>query len=350
MTWLLYGANGYTGALVAEEAARRGERPVLAGRREEAIRPLAERLGLAWRTFALDDPARIAEELRAAGARAVLLCAGPFSATSAPVVEACLRAGAHYLDITGEIAVLEACHARDAEARRAGVVVMPGVGFDVVPSDCLAASLKEALPDATHLELAFAATGAPSAGTTKTAVEGAGKGGAIRRDGRIVRVPHAWRTATVPFPGGSRLAVTIPWGDVSTAWYSTRIPNIEVYLAAPPRMIRGMKLLRLAAPIVALGPVERLIKRRVERTVTGPDEATRRAGRVELWGRVTNAAGRRVEGTLVTPEGYHLTMLTALECTRRVVAGGVGAGALTPSMAFGARFITEFERCELRVG
>src|SRR6266511_6382060 len=152
-SWMLYGANGYTGELIAAEAVRRGLRPILAGRRGAAIGPMASRLRCEARIFPLDDPQTIAGQLE--DADTVLLAAGPFSATSAPMLEACLLTGTHYLDVTGDIPVVEACYARDAEARSRGCVVMPAVGFIVVASDCLAVALKEALPDATRLEIAY---------------------------------------------------------------------------------------------------------------------------------------------------------------------------------------------------
>lgn len=343
--FLLYGANGYTGELIAEEAKRTGMQAVLAGRREEAVRPIAERLGFEHRVFPLDSPEEIARRLDGVGA--VLLAAGPFSATSAPVVEACLRARVHYLDITGEIAVLEACHARGQEAKARGIVLLPGAGFDVVPSDCLAAVLKDAMPEAQRLELAIAGGGRFSKGTAKTMVEGIPRGGAIREGGRIRRVPLAWKTMEVPFPDQPRLAVTIPWGDVSTAYRSTGIPDIAVYMAVPPRAIRSMRWTRLVAPIFGLRPVQAFLNRRIERAVKGPDEEMRRSLRTRLWGRVTDASGRTLEAALEAPEGYQLTVLAALECTRRVLAGRAPIGVLTPSMAFGARFIEEIPGCFL---
>ena len=173
---MIYGANGYTGRLLADLAVRRGFRPILAGRSVEKIRPLARERGMDHRAFSLDRP-----ELE--GVAAVVHMAGPFSATSRPMVDACLAARVHYLDITGEIEVFEAVLSRDAEARAAGIVLLPGVGFDVVPTDCLAAMLHRRLPDATHLELAFDARGKASAGTAKTAVEGLANGGRARIDG-----------------------------------------------------------------------------------------------------------------------------------------------------------------------
>jgi saccharopine dehydrogenase (NAD+, L-lysine-forming) len=343
---MIYGANGYTGELVAEEAARRGQRPVLAGRRREAIEPLAQRLGCEHRVFELSSGDEVARNL--SGIKALLLCAGPFSQTSRPAVDGCLAAGVHYLDITGEIGVFEACHGRGDEAMRAGCVVLPGVGFDVVPSDCLAASVARALPDATELALAFHGAGEPSRGTAKTALEGIPAGGAIRKDGAITKVPLAWKTASIPFHDKTRLAVTIPWGDVSTAFHSTRIPNIEVYMAMRPRLIRAMKLVRPFRSIIGLPPVQKLAARRIDSRVAGPSAERRAAGRSEFWARARNPAGAEVEGTLTAPEGYHLTMLTALAAVDRLLAGSVPAGAHTPSTAFGADFIASIDGCTLR--
>ncbi|HWM84728.1 MAG TPA: NAD(P)H-binding protein [Kofleriaceae bacterium] len=345
--WMIYGANGYTGELVAEEAVARGIRPVLAGRRREALAPLADRLGCELRVFDLSSPQELARNL--GGVRALLLCAGPFSRTSRPALDACLAAGVHYLDITGEISVFEACHGRGDEAARAGCVVIPGVGFDVVPSDCLAASLARALPGATELTLAWYGAGSASKGTAKTMLEGIPKGGAIRKNGVITPVPLAWKTADIPFHDKTRRAVTIPWGDVSTAFHSTGIPNIEVYMAQPPSMIRAMKLVRPFRGLLGLDPVQRVLARRIDRRVQGPDAEVRASARSELWGRVRDGAGGEVEGTLTTPEGYRLTVLSSLASVTRLLAGGVAPGAHTPSSAFGADFITTIEGCTLRV-
>ena len=193
MHWMIYGANGYTGRLVAREAVARGLRPILAGRRREELEAMGRELGLEVRVFGLDAAAL---DLGLKGVGLVLHCAGPFSETCAPMLEACLRARAHYLDITGEIDVFAYCHQQDARAREAGIVVLPGSGFDVVPTDCLAAQLKRDMPDATSLVLAFEAGGGPSPGTAKTSVEGLGKGGRARIGGEMRRVPLAWKHRT----------------------------------------------------------------------------------------------------------------------------------------------------------
>lgn len=265
MNWMIYGANGYTGRLAAAEAVRRGMSPLLAGRNAEAVASLAGELGLPHRAFGLDDPRSIRQALD--DVNVVLHCAGPFSATSEPMVEACLATGTHYLDITGEIAVFEAVHARHEEARRRDVVLLPGAGFDVVPTDCMAARLVEALPAATSLQLAFDAGGGPSPGTAKTSLERLGQGGCIRRDGQLTTVPLAWKTRSIPFADGERLAVTIPWGDVYTAHVSTGVPAIEVYLALPPKAIKRLQRLRRLQPLLRLGMVQSFLRKRIEKGV-----------------------------------------------------------------------------------
>jgi short subunit dehydrogenase-like uncharacterized protein len=340
MTWMIYGANGYTGELAAREAAARGERPVLAGRNAETVAALARELGLEHRAFSLDDPSALARGIE--GMAAVLHCAGPFVRTSRAMVAACLTVRAHYLDITGEIAVFEKVLARGQEAREAGVALLPGVGFDVVPSDCLAARLAEALPDATSLTLAFASDrGTVSRGTMKTMIESLPAAGAVRRGGKIVPVPVAWDAREIDFGGrlGKRWAMTIPWGDVSTAWHSTGIPDIRVYTGTPRSGVRRLRLVAPLLPLAGWKPLKRFLQSRVDRRAPGPSEELRRTARTYLWGEVRNAAGARVTARLETPEAYHLTAVSAVECARRAAAGEVEPGAWTPSKAFGARFV-----------
>jgi len=339
VTFLIYGANGYTGELIAREAVRRGLRPILGGRSAEKIASLAKELALDARAFALDQP-------KLDGVEAVLHCAGPFVHTSAPMVRACLDAGAHYLDITGEIAVFEAIMAMNDAAVRAGVSLIPGVGFDVVPTDCLAAMLAARLPDATELELAFYTPRAElSRGTLKTMIESIDEGGAIRRDGKIVRVPPAFDAKEIPFSCGPRMAMTIPWGDVSTAFHSTGIPNIRVYTGASPKSIARMRRIRTFLPLLGMKPVKRLLQAVVNRR-TGPGAEQRAKGRTYLWGRVANASNE-VTMTMTTPEGYAFTVLSALAAVERLLASPKRPGSFTPSKFFGAEFVTTIEGVQL---
>ena len=326
---LIYGATGYTGGLVAEEARRRGINQVLLGGRSvEKLRAVSTRLGFPFRAFDLSKPDM-------AGVTVVLHCAGPFSATSRPMVDACLAARVHYLDITGEVDVFEAVFARDAEARERGVVLLPGAGFDVVPSDCLAKHLSERLPHASSLELAFSSDGGTSPGTLKTMIEGLAKGGCLRRGGKLVPAPPASEVREIDFGDRRRTAMSIPWGDLATAWRSTGIPDITVFIAARPSAIRAARLTRYAAPLLGLDAMQAFLKARVERNVAGPSEADRARGKVRLWGRVTSGRAT-ASATLQTPEGYTFTADAALACANRVPE--VQPGAWTPAQAFGSGF------------
>lgn len=337
---LVYGAYGYTGELVVREALEAGLRPVVAGRDAERLRAVADRHRLAHRVASLDDPRAL--EAALAGVRVVLHCAGPFVHTAGPMVDACLALGVHYLDVTGELAVFEAIAARDAEARAQGVTLLPGVGFDVVPSDCLAAHVARRLPDATQLALAFAGPASMSRGTAVTTAENMGGGGAVRRDGRIVRVPAAWRTRRIDFGRGhAELAVTIPWGDVSTAWHSTQIPNVEVYMGMTPAMRRGLVLTRWIGWALALPAVRSRLVARARARRPGPSDAMRARGESRFWAEARNAAGRTVVSRLVAPEAYTLTARTAVAAAQRVLAGTTPVGFQTPSRAFGPDFILE---------
>ena len=204
--FLLYGANGYTAKLILDQAKSFGLTPVLAGRSAAKLKLLAEQYSLTYRVADLNDA--VAVDAMLLDVTVVLHCAGPFSKTAAPMQQACLRMGVHYLDITGEIDVFEYGMTLHDEAVRQKVMLMSGVGFDVVPTDCMARYLHDRLPDATHLQLAFFTEGGSlSHGTAQTALEGMGGGGKIRRNGRLETVPNAQKTLTVDFGNGHTAAL-----------------------------------------------------------------------------------------------------------------------------------------------
>jgi short subunit dehydrogenase-like uncharacterized protein len=333
--WMIYGANGYTGALIAREAKRRGLKPVLAGR-SQSVKTLADELGFASTIFPVDAP-DLARQI--AGMKLVLHCAGPFSATARPMMEACMKAGAHYLDITGEVSVFELGASLDADAKKAGIVIIPGVGFDVVPTDCVAATLKQALPDATRLSLGFDSRSGFSPGTAKTSVEGLGQGGRVRKDGVITRVPLAYKTRRIDFGNGEKLAMTIPWGDVSTAFHSTGIPNIETYIPASPGMISRLKRMNWFRPILGLGLVQSYLKKKAGQ-MKGPDDATREKTPMYVWGEAENAKGEKRAARVETPNGYTITVTASLGIVEHLLAHPAEAGFQTPSKLMGADYVT----------
>lgn len=338
--FLIYGATGYTGQLAAAHAVATGLRPVLAGRNHTTLRPLAERLGLAWRVFTLEAPAQVRDGIK--GMTAVLHTAGPFSMTSQPMADACLSVGTHYIDITGEIDVFEALAARDRQAKAGGVMLLPGAGFDVVPSDCLAAHVKARLPGATRLRLSIGGLPVISRGTAKTMLEGIARGTRMRRGGRIVVLSQAPR-ATIDFGWGARPTIAVSWGDVSTAWHATHIPDIEVFFEASPALERGTRMPGLIKRLLAADFAQQLIKRQIDRRMPpGPGPEQRARLRCVVIAEAWDANGNRVSSRLETPEAYTLTARTAVEIARRAANGGAVAGYRTPSTAFGADFITQF--------
>jgi short subunit dehydrogenase-like uncharacterized protein len=343
---VIYGANGYTGRLIVKQAVARGLRPVLSGRNAVEIDALALEHGLASRPASLDDPRSLDTAL--AGCSVVIHAAGPFSRTSRPMVDACIRNHVHYLDITGEIAVFEtlASKPRSDEARNAGVMLLPGAGFDVVPSDCLAAHLHRRLPSATWLTLAFSGGTGLSRGTATTMIENIQRGGAVRRGGKITPVPAAWKQRDIDFGDRVRHVVTLPWGDVSTAYHSTGIPNIDVYTAAPATAIRGMIMSRYLGWLLATPPAQRFLKGRIRAGAPGPSDRQRAGAAAQLWGEAWDDDGRRVLSRLRTPDGYTLTALTSVAAAEKVLAGGAKPGFQTPSLAFGADFILEIAGAE----
>lgn len=344
MPWMIYGANGYTGELIAREAVKRGMKPVLAGRNQEAVQALGEELRLDTRVFGLDEPAVIAEGLSQIDL--VLNCAGPFSATAEAMMQACLENKSHYLDITGEISVFERAQELSAQAKKKKIIVCPGVGFDVVPTDCVASTLKAALPDATSLVLGFDSKSGLSAGTAKTTVEGMKLGGRIRENGEIKPVPLGYKTREINYGKGTKFSVTIPWGDVSTAFHSTGIRNIEVYIPSSPKAVRMMKAANLARPLLGMNLVQDLLKKKAAQ-VEGPSVVERNTSPAYVWGEAVNDEGKKVVARVKTANGYDLTVRASLAvATYVLMEKSLTGGTYTPSKLMGADFVERLEGCE----
>jgi short subunit dehydrogenase-like uncharacterized protein len=341
---LVYGAYGYTGELVAQEAVGRGLDVVVAGRDRPAVEAQAGRLGCEQEVVGLDEPRVL--DLALADVPVVLNCAGPFADTADPMVAACLRTGTHYLDVTGEIEVFEALAARDQQATEADVTVLPGVGFDVVPTDCLAVHLARRVSDPTRLALGFQAAGGVSPGTAKTTLRGLGTSGAVRRGGRIERVPVGANTRRIDFGNGERVGMSVPWGDVATAYHTTGIPNVTVYMATTPWAVRTVRATRLLGPLLSAGPVQSALEALVDWRVDGPDERTRETGASYVWGEVVAEDGTRAVSRLRGPETYRLTKLVAVEIAERVLDGDAPTGFQTPAGAFGPDLVLAIDGVE----
>ncbi len=340
MNLLVYGSYGFTGELVVEEAVDRGLDPVIAGRDAGKLESQAEEHNLTHHCFTVDE---MEDELE--GYDALLNCAGPFSKTYHEAVEACLEHGVEYLDLTGEVDVFRGIESRDAEGRVAEVSLLPGVGFDVVPSDCLAAYVADRVPDVSHLAVGFETILSPSQGTAKTAVEGLGRGCFVREDGGLRKVPTASRKRTIDFGAGETSAALFPLGDVVTAYHSTGAEDIETYVGLGGTVSTLARVAETLGPLTRSRVIQSALKAAVEATFTGPDEEQRRTGEARIWAEaVDEDSGERAEARLRTPETYAFTASAAVEAASRIE--DVEPGFQTPATAFGEDFVLEFDGVE----
>lgn len=349
MSLLIYGAYGYVGELVATEAVERGFDPIVAGRDAEKVDRIAAALDCRGVAFRLDESER--ERKRAVtaleDAEVVLNCAGPFVRTAVPLVERCLDADAHYLDVAGEAAVFERLESKSAEASAVGRALLPGVGFDVVPTDCLAAHLVERLPDATHLALGFDAGGSLSPGTARTAIERLGEETTVREEGQLLRVAPGSRARVVDFGNGSRSAVALSLGEVSAAYYTTDVPNIETYAALSPTAQFLAEVGGELEPVFSAEPVRRTLGKVGRALTKGPSEEERRASRAYVWGEARNEeTGEVAVSRLVTPNPYDVTVDASLRAADRALDGELRSGFSTPAGAFGPEFVLELDGVE----
>lgn len=335
--FLLYGATGFVGEAIARLAVATGLRPVLAGRNAEQLAALATGLGLEHRVFELGPGIdRFLDDVKV-----VLHCAGPYIHTFEPMVEACLRTRTHYLDLTGEIPVYEGIAARDGDASRQGVMLLPGVGFDVVPTDCLALHLKQRLPSATRLTLAFRTQGPGGLppGTQRTMIELLPYGNRVRRHGRLEVPERGVRTRMIDFGDGPLEATRLTWGDVFMAYHSTGIPNIEDYVVLPEAARRQLAKLDYLRPLFRIPMLRALLKRGVR---PGPTVDKRARTVTHVWGEVEDDQGARATARLHGPEaGVEWTGRAALAAVRKVLSGHAPAGFQTPAKAYGADFVLE---------
>lgn len=339
-TVILYGSYGYTGRLIAQECSAKKLNVILAGRSEEALQQQSAETGFPFEVVDISNTTSLRALLLKG--KLVIHCGGPFRHTAKAMADACLETKTHYTDITGEYQVFELLADYDEKAKAAGITILPGTGFDVVPSDCLALHLKNRLPSATHLQLAFTMLkGGLSRGTKKSIVEGMGEGGQIRTNGKLTNLALGEKSLEVDFGSFKTSTLCIPWGDIATAWRSTGIPNIEVYTGATPRMIKNARRIKYLNWLLKQRWVKRFLLNRIDNQKTGPDVEKRESGRSFLWGKVWDDAGNSAESRLETINGYSLTAKTSVLIAEKILAGNFNSGYQTPAMAYGADLILE---------
>ncbi|MCP3932943.1 MAG: NAD(P)H-binding protein [Bacteroidetes bacterium] len=347
--FLLYGANGYTAQLIIPLAVAEGYEVTLAGRTKDSVKEIADQYKLSFHAFSLENQIALDQALKYVPL--VLHCAGPYKYTAQPMIEACIRTNTHYLDITGELGVFALAHSFDKAAKETGVLLLPGTGFDIVPTDCLAAFLKTLLPDANYLELGFATTGGSvSRGTALTSVEYLGERGAIRENGVIKSVPVGSHSRMLNFGGElTSHGVSIPWGDVFTAYHTTGIPNVKVYIGLPKKNARLMKIQSAFRWLLSMSFVKNYIRRRILFSSKGPDKTMRAKSQSFIWGEVTNSHGKKAAAYLKAPNGYSLTAFMAFHIAKKVLNGEFKAGFQTPAGLYGHDLILEMEGVSRKV-
>jgi len=344
--FLIYGSYGYTGQLTVDLAIRSGIKPLLAGRNEKKLREQAHQHQLDYRVFTLDETDKLDSALQEVNT--VLHCAGPFVHTFRQMAEACIRTKRHYVDISGEIPGFEALAAMDHDAKQAGIMLLPGAGFDIVPSDCLASHVSKRLPTATHFRLYVGGIGAgPSRGTAKSAIENMQRQGMIRKDGKLIQVRPAWGIREQDFGNGSVDVVTVGWGDVSTVYHSTGIPNVEVYFYFRRIVILLLKSMRVIGPLLYNRPVKRFLQMCINLFLQPGPSDEKRSKRYSLFiGEASDLNGGRAVSKLRAPEGYTLTAITAVEIMKCIMNNDLKTGFQTPSRVYGSEFIMQFDGVE----
>jgi short subunit dehydrogenase-like uncharacterized protein len=332
---LVYGAGGFTGRLVVQEALARGLQPIVAGRRRERLEELSHTHLLDQRAAALDDARGTQGLLR--DVALVLNCAGPFRTTARPLAEACLEAGAHYLDISGEHETFESLASLHEAAVRRGVLLLPGVGFDVVPSDCLAALVAGRVPGARTLALALSGLDRISRGSALTVLDKLGEPVFVRRDGRLVECAPLSMTRTFDFGDGPREATAVSWADLATAHRTTGIPDVTVYYEATPVIRLGLGM-KPYGELITRSPLGDVVRTLAGAALSGPAASERARGRGAVIAVAEDGRGRSFAARLCTPEVYDFTARTAVAIADRVLAGNLRPGFFTPGALLGPEF------------
>mgnify|MGYP001791832373 CR=1 FL=1 len=344
MNWMIYGATGFTGRIAVREAVAQGLEPVIAGRNEAKLAAIAGQHGLRHVSFPIDSSESIAKHLRGNEIQLVLNLAGPYAYTGAPMIRACLEAGCHYLDITGEPNVFHDAYSMHEQALQKGVAIMPGVGFDILPSDCMIKYVVDQISEATDVVMAFDFRGETlSRGALKRGLEMvAANGNLIRRGGELIPIPFASESRMVHFLKGEAKAKLCMWGDVISGYRTTGAPNIATFFAFDRPIERQFALLHRLRPLLRFGFVRKFLSKQLEREPEGPSKELQNTARVDLYAKASDNQGRTAEVWLQTCEGYLFTARACIYAAKRVLNENL-AGALTPSIAFGRDSVLEIE-------
>jgi short subunit dehydrogenase-like uncharacterized protein len=332
----VYGATGFTGKLLAGHARDQGVATVLSGRDETKLQSISSELGLDFRVASLPDPESLDRALEGVGV--VVNAASPFSLSAPPLIAACLRKGVHYLDVTGEVPVLDMAQRHGAEAYRRGVMIMPAVGFDVVPSDGLAAHVLRRSRSPRRLSIGISGLELLTRGSARTIIDQIGAPVWVRRNGLLVQVPPGSLEHSFDYGDGMRASTAVSWADVASAYFTTGVPDITVYFESTPAVRTHDALLKFCGWAVPLTPWRELLKVTTQWMPEGPTESQRGARHAVIVAEMEDADGTRVRSRMRTPEAYSMTASAACAIVKRVLLGDVEPGFQTPARVYGADF------------
>lgn len=339
---IVYGAYGYTGELIVEELQSKNLSVLLSGRSESKLSELSKKTGFPYKTVNLNDRDAL---LNLAQVGIVMIhAAGPFKQTAGAMVEACISAKTHYLDINGDISVFEMIKSYGEQAEKAGIMLLPGTGFDVVPTDCVAMHLKNQMPDAASIKIAFATLGGGiSHGTASTVVTRLGEPAQRRENGKLMPIPLGKNGLWVNFGNKTLFCMSIPWGDISTAFSSTGIPNIESFMAVKPGVYKLLKIQGLVNWLLRSNMVRRLIQKNIDAKPKGPNAEQRNKGGALVWAQVENPKGETMTASILTPESYNLTAKATVLIAEKILYNQFKSGYQTPAKAYGENLIFELD-------
>lgn len=344
MKVLIYGASGYTAKLLLQFPVPDGQQWILAGRNKEALSNLASVKGLDYECFSVEESEKMHIALREVDV--LLNLAGPYIHTAVPFMQACLETGTHYLDITGELEVFQWAAEKNDAALKAGIMLMPGCGFDVVATDAVAKFLSVRLPGAEELLLAFVSNGGMSRGTMRSALNKLGKAGAERKAGVLVPRPIGHKQMQLELGGKSHHMVSIPWADVVTAWYTTGIPDIVVYMNLPMRWVP--LVLRIFGPMLRMDVVKQALLRKIDTMPEGPSPEALEKGKTLVYGKVKKG-NTVLEAEFFGPQAYRFTALSCLAVLNQIMKSGAKPGFQTPAGCFGSEIAASISGCSIKL-
>ncbi len=339
---IIYGSYGYTGDLITELSLSKKFKILLAGRNEQKLKSQSEKTGYPYKAIDISNHEALVELLKEGDV--LINAAGPFINTASQMVEACIEAKTHYLDINGDIKVFELIKTFDYKAQYAGIMLMPGTGFDVVPTDCMALKLKNKMPDAISLKIAFATIGGGVSHGTATTVAGRLGEDSIRREnGKLVPIAFGKNGILVDFREKKLFVMSIPWGDISTAYFTTGIPNIESFIGVPPKVYKLLKFQFLFNWLLRKKIIRKIIQNKIDSKPAGPNLEERQKAYTLVWAEIKNQAGDVLTSTLKTPDGYSLTATASLLIAEKILAGNFKPGYQTPAKVYGENLVFEME-------